>query len=112
MSNPDRDYVQVTMKFPKHVWGRLATIADDRGVNVPQVIAGAVAGELKPRDRREWVLTLVRNGYPDRIVADITGELKQYVSTTRRRAGLPANPDRGRHAQAPDDIDTLRKDAA
>ncbi len=90
-----QEEVKVTMAFPRNVWGRLASIAEDRGVTIAQIISGAVVNELKPRDRRQWVLSLVRTGYCDRVVAEITGELKQYVATTRRREGLPANRDRG-----------------
>jgi len=85
---------QLMLKLPEPIWGRLATIAADRKTNVGQIIYAAVMNELKPRDRREYVLSLVRSGYPDRVVADMTGELRQYVAETRRRAGLPANKDR------------------
>lgn len=88
--------VKVSVELPQNVWGRLATIAEDRGVTVAQVIGGAVIHELRPKDRRQWILALVKSGYCDRRVAEITGELKQYVSQVRRAAGMPANRDRER----------------
>jgi uncharacterized protein YerC len=86
--------IELMMRFPPNVWGRLATIADDRGTNIADIITTAVINELRPRDRRSWVLQLVRQGYSDRAIAETTGELKSYVGDVRRAAKLPANRDR------------------
>lgn len=84
----------MNVKLPDQVWGRLASVADDRGVTVEQLLIAAVAEVVKPRDRRERVLHYVRAGYTDARVAEATGELKHYVGDVRRRAGLPANRQR------------------
>jgi transcriptional regulator of acetoin/glycerol metabolism len=48
------DKVTVPVTMPRHVWGRLASVADKRGVTVADVIASAVAANItvpKPRER-------------------------------------------------------------
>jgi hypothetical protein len=93
--------VELMMRFPPNVWGRLATIADDRGTNIADIITTAVINELRPRDRRAWVIQLVRDGYPDRAIAETTGELRAYVGEVRRKAGLPPNRDRAAERKNP-----------
>lgn len=77
--------------LPDDVWGLLATVADDRDTTVSDLLVAAVAQIVKPRDRRERVLLLVRAGFTDALTAERTGELRQYVGSIRRGAGLPAN---------------------
>lgn len=77
--------------LPDTVWGRLATTADARGVSVEDLLVAAITEVVKPQSRQERVLEAVRAGLSDAVVAERTGELKQYVGVVRRRAGLPAN---------------------
>lgn len=91
--------MKVVVALPEPVWGRLASIADARGVSVADVIGKAIAAEMKPRPllhsvsfkRRQVVVSLVEAGHTDRFIAEATGELVQYVRDARRDAGLPAN---------------------
>ena len=77
----------VMVTFPARVWGRLANLADDRGVKVPDLIAAAVA-EMVPVTREERVLLLVRAGLSDGDVAARTGETRAYVARHRLKAGI------------------------
>lgn len=76
---------------PANIWGRIATIAEDRGVTVEEILVTAIKEITAPRNRQERVLQLVRAGLTDARIAERTGELKNYVAAVRRRAGLPAN---------------------
>lgn len=73
------------------VWGRMATIAEDRGVTVADILVAAVHEVLQPRSRQERVLNAVRAGLPDCAVSEQTGELRAYVARVRRDAGLKPN---------------------
>lgn len=77
--------------LPDQIWGRLATVAADRGVKIEDLLVAAVREVVKPRSRRERVLAYVRAGYTDAGAAEATGELKSYVGDVRRAAGLPPN---------------------
>ncbi len=84
-----------TVTMPDHVFGRLASLADDRGCTIADLIVAGVKQilDVKP-GRVDAVLDLVRAGYTDKQVADSTGELVGYVAEVRRRAGLRPNPER------------------
>lgn len=81
-----------TVTMPDDVWGELATIADDQGCTIADLIVAGVNNirNVKPA-RAQAVLDLVRVGYTDRQVAETTGELVSYVADVRRRAGLRPN---------------------
>ena len=80
-----------TVKLPDAVWGRLATVADVRGVDVPDLLVAALTEILKPRNRREHIVFLAQAGYTDARICEATGELRQYVGDVRRKAGISAN---------------------
>lgn len=78
-----------SVQLHPRVWGLLATVADDRGTTIEDLLTAAIGTVLQPRDRRERVLLALRAGLPDQVVAERTGELKNYVSNVRRQAGVP-----------------------
>ena len=93
-----------TVKFDPHVWGRLATLADVKGVTIPELIAQTAerlipgvtrtpnpAKEARHEEllqsreahRRRLVgevLRLRKHGHTIQAIADITGYSKTYVS--------------------------------
>ena len=79
------------VELPPAVWGRMASVAEDRGVTISDLLVSAVHDILKPRSRRERVLHALRMGLTDAVAAERTGELKNYVANVRRDAGLPPN---------------------
>ena len=89
-----------SIELPQHVWGRLATVADDRGVSMSDLLTAAVGDVLRPQGRKERILQAVRAGLSDNLVAERTGELRQYVASVRRKAGLPANKQRRTETEA------------
>lgn len=80
-----------TVTMPDDVWGRLATIADDRNTTIAELLVAAVMEITEPRTRGERVVQLVRAGLTDAQIAERTGELKSYVGDVRRAAKLPPN---------------------
>lgn len=84
----------VNVTVPLHVWGRLASEADNRGVTVEDVLVTAINHVIQPKGRRELIIAAVRAGFTDAEVAAQTGELVGFVASVRRSAGLRAN--RGR----------------
>lgn len=84
-----------TVILNERVWGRLATVADDRGVSIEDVLEAAIESLIKPATVEDRVLQLVRAGYPDRIIAGTTGLLLERVRTIRRKARLAPNKYRG-----------------
>lgn len=77
----------VAVRFPARTWARLATVADERGVKIPDLLAAAVAELVRPT-RQDWVVLLARAGLSDREIASRTGETKAYVARTRLKAGI------------------------
>lgn len=77
--------------FPENLWGKLATIADDRGVSIGELIVAAVGRIASPLTVEQRVVGLVRAGHPDALIAGETGELLHRVANIRRAAGLPPN---------------------
>lgn len=91
---PRSEQGEVNVTLPRSVWGRIASIADDRGITVQDLLVAAIGSVLQPRDRRERVLQALYAGLPDGVVAERTGELRQYVAQVRRAEGLPPVKDR------------------
>ena len=81
----------MNVNVPTQVWARMVNVAEARGVKVEDILVAAIVDITKPRNRKERVLELVRAGLPDAVIAERTGELKNYVSETRRAAHLPPN---------------------
>lgn len=81
----------VQVSLPENVWGRLASIADDRGTTVAEVIAETMT-RLVPQPRTvDAVVPLVLAGLPDKEIARRLDLTNLAVQTRRRAAGLPAN---------------------
>lgn len=76
---------------PEAIWGRLATIADDRGVSVEDILVGAITDLTAPATVEERIVQLVRSGFTDAAIAGKTGEFVARVRVVRRAAHLPAN---------------------
>lgn len=80
--------------IPESVWGRLASVAETRGVTVEDLLVASITEVIKPRSRQERIVQLAHAGLPDRVIAERTGELKGFVGEVRRRAGIPVNKQR------------------
>lgn len=87
----------IPVYLPEPIWGRMATIADDRGVTVEDLLTTAVMQIIAPATVEERIVELVRAGFPDRVISTRTGEVVGRVATIRRRAGLAPNRFRPHH---------------
>ncbi len=76
---------------PEPVWGRLASLADDRGVQIEDLLTAAIISITQPQTVREQILQMVRAGLPDAVIADHIGYTLSQVAVVRRSAKLPAN---------------------
>lgn len=78
--------------LPERVWGRLASAADHRGVTVADLLTVAVEGLIatKRRDSRERLLSEIRAGVPDPVVAHRLGVPVEAVRRERRALGMRA----------------------
>lgn len=81
----------VPLTLPTNVWGRLATIADDRGVTVQQLIVTALRPYLAPQTLETRIRDMARAGLTDQQMCEMTGRDRAFVARTRRAAGIPAN---------------------
>lgn len=86
---------------PLSVWGRLASEADNQGISVEDLLVAAINRVIHPEERTPMIVTAVYAGYTDGEIAAATGETRQHVAMVRRRAGLPANRDRGQRRLIP-----------
>lgn len=86
---------QITI--PEHVWGRLASIADDRGTTIEELLVHAIESIAEPkthleqRTTRERVVAMVLDGHADASIAAELHIFVQRVAEIRRKAKLPAN---------------------
>ena len=76
---------------PEVIWGRLASVADDRGVSVEDILVAAITDLTAPATVEERIVQLVRSGLTDAAIAGRTGEFVARVRAVRRAAHLPAN---------------------
>jgi len=89
--------MRVNFEVPDRVWARLLDVAEEHHTTAASVLSAAVVSithqptRMDVTHRRERVLRLVRDGFTDQQISVYTGELKNYVADTRRKAGLPAN---------------------
>ncbi|HEU5223460.1 MAG TPA: hypothetical protein VFU07_07240 [Candidatus Lumbricidophila sp.] len=90
------------MSIRDETWVKLATIADNHGVKVADVIDRMTDTLTRPKpkseqalksdpNRNRYVLDWIRSGWSDQDTAEATGETKAAVARIRREAGLPAN---------------------
>lgn len=82
--------VKVTFDIPDQVWARLATVADDRGVKVRDILAGLITLEVRERPV-ESVIRLHRAGKSTPEIARALGMTNSAVSGRLRRNGLKSN---------------------
>lgn len=82
----------MNVNFPDPLWAQLTIAADQRGVKIAPLIAAAVM-ELTSgwESRTHRVQVLARAGLPDVLIAERTGEARQFIAQARRAAELPAN---------------------
>lgn len=80
-----------TITVPLKVWGRLATEADHRDVQVEDVLVGAINSVILRSHRQAVVIGLVVLGHSDRVVAELTGEARDFIKQARHSVGLAAN---------------------
>lgn len=91
--------MRVELHLPDKVWAEALDVAEKNYTTVARVIEAAIRDALRPstmarleaQARRNHVLQAWGEGLTDAAIAERTGELKQYVSDTRRNAGLPPN---------------------
>ncbi len=81
----------VPVYFPAKLWARLATVADERGVKIPDLIEASISSIATTVSFEATVEAHVKAGLPDSAIARETGELLHRVARTRRRLGLEAN---------------------
>ncbi|PNW10661.1 hypothetical protein C1632_02560 [Microbacterium testaceum] len=91
--------MKLEIDIPDPIWFALAGIAEDRDIKVPWLIVHAIRDLIgtehtrlaAARHRRERVVALAREGHTDAVICERTGEGRDYVAATRRRAGIAAN---------------------
>jgi hypothetical protein len=81
----------VTLTISTNVWGRLATVADERGVTVQELIVTALRPIITPDTLETRVASYARAGLTDTQICELTGRDRAYVARTRRAAGIRAN---------------------
>lgn len=92
--------MKVTIDFPPEDWWELCNVAETQGVPVAEFVTRALQNAAHPaelskfereRARRQAIVSLVRQGLTDDVIAERLGELRGYVAEARRRAGLAPN---------------------
>lgn len=91
--------MRVEINLPDKVWAECLGVAEENYTSVARVIEAAIRDALRPsmvthlraEARKNHILRLWGEGLTDALIAERTGELRQYVATTRRKAGLPPN---------------------
>ena len=80
----------VPVYLPEHVWGRLASLADDRGVTVADLIADGIKQNLEvPLTIDQRIIRWNRAGVPDPVIAHRMDRTVDWVRRCRRRLNLP-----------------------
>lgn len=82
--------MRVTFEVPDKVWGRLAMVADTRGVKIADILVGLIAQEVRERPA-ESVLRLHAAGYSMAAIAKALGMTNAAVKSRMYRHGLHAN---------------------
>lgn len=82
---------------PEDVWGRLASVADDRGTTIEALLVLAIESIAEPKMRRDQhatrkrVVDMVLAGHADAAIAEEMGIYVQRVAEIRRSAKLQPN---------------------
>jgi len=74
--------------LPRRVWGRLASEADHRGVEVGQLLADAVSKVIRRSYREAVVIGMAVQGHSDRVIGELTGESAEFIKRARRGVGI------------------------
>lgn len=84
--------MRVPLEIPDTVWGRLADIADGRGVKVTQVVNEALTAVASPRGYlADRIILAVLNGQCDADIAAELGLTNRQVQDVRLGAHMKAN---------------------
>ena len=91
--------MRVELNLPDKVWAACLNVAEQNHTSVARVVEAAIRDAIRPSSiaklqteaRRNQILQAWGEGLTDAVIAERTGELRQYVADTRRKAGLPAN---------------------
>lgn len=84
----------VAVWVPREVWGRLASVADDRGATIEDLLVLAIESITDAKhspEQKERVIAMVVSGYADAAIAEELGMLLQRVAVIRRKARLRPN---------------------
>lgn len=81
--------MKITFELPDRVWGRLVSVAEDRGTTAAALVSASVTELVK--DRRTTVEALVHAGLCDADIGARLGMTTTSVASMRRRLGLQAN---------------------
>lgn len=84
----------MNVQIPMDVWGKLAAVAEMRGVMVADLLVDAIGLSLTPRSRAEQIVLLAQRGWTDKQIAAETGETTAHVARVRRKWGIEANKGR------------------
>ena len=76
---------------PIRIWGRLASEADHRGVTVEDLLVGAINTVAIRSHRYAVVIGMAVQGHSDRVIADLTGESRDFIRAARSSVGIRAN---------------------
>lgn len=90
--------MKIEIDIPDPIFFQLGEIAESKDIKISWLIVHAIRDLLGAettrlavaRARRERVVALAREGLPDVVICERTGETRDYVATNRRRAGIPA----------------------
>ena len=91
--------MRIELNVPDRVWAQVLDVAEQNYTTVAAVVEAAIRDAVRPssitalqaRARRNHILRLWGEGKTDAVIAEVTGELRQYVADTRRAAKLPPN---------------------
>lgn len=91
--------MRVELNLPDKVWAECLNVAEQNHTSVARVVESAIIAAVRPslparlrsEERRNRILRAWKEGLTDAVIAERTGELRQYVADTRRKAGLPVN---------------------
>ena len=80
----------VPVYLPEHVWGRLASMADDRGMSIADLIADGIKQNLQvPLTIDQRIIRWNQAGVPDTVIAHRLDVTVDWVRRCRKRLNLP-----------------------
>lgn len=89
--------MRVVVEIPDRQWALLVDRADAHGLRVSDIVLAGIESVMPHRrPLGADVVSLVKAGMPDGLIAERLGVVQGTVAKIRRRAGLPANHFRSR----------------